>query len=202
MSNINYLSINENFPVAGQDNDTQVFRDNFDTIKTGLRVSKEEITDLQDNAVRKDLDNDFNGNLVQNAVLQNVSLRKKDYGEPLVLSLSATQEVSFNQALYHIIRFGGPCRLSFTEFPSTTVSEEGLGKIGKATLELYGDGTARTITFTTEGVIEFRKNSDGAWGGSAENPTITVTSATNPVIIEVWQHSTTNVFLNYLGVFA
>jgi hypothetical protein len=202
VSNINYLSINENFPVAGQDNDTQVFRDNFDTIKTGLRVSKEEITDLQDNAVRKDNDNDFSGKLVQNAILQNVSLRKKDYGEPLVLSVSAIQEISFNQALYHLIRFGAACRISFTEFPAATVSEEGLSSIGKATLELYGDGTARTITFTTEGGIEFRKNSSGAWGGSAENPTIVVTSATNPVIVEVWQHSLDNIFLNYIGQFS
>ena len=37
-STINYLGINENFPVAGQDNDTQVFRDNFDTIKQALVV--------------------------------------------------------------------------------------------------------------------------------------------------------------------
>ena len=32
MSDINYLNINENFPVAGEDNDTQVFRSNFNTI--------------------------------------------------------------------------------------------------------------------------------------------------------------------------
>ena len=50
MSNINYVSINENFPVAGQDNDTQVFRDNFDTIKTSLRYAKEELEVFQDSA--------------------------------------------------------------------------------------------------------------------------------------------------------
>jgi hypothetical protein len=199
VSNINYLSINENFPVAGQDNDTQVFRDNFDTIKTSLRVSKEEITDLQDNVARKDNDNDFGGNLVQNAVLQNVSLRKKDYGSPIS---TTTQEVSFNQALYHIIRFGGSCSLSFIDFTSTAVDPEGLGKIGKVTLELYGDGTARTVTFSSGAGIEFRKNSSGSWGGDADNPTVTVTSATNPVIIEVWQHSTDNIFLNYVGAFS
>lgn len=192
MSNINYLSINENFPVAGQDNDTQVFRDNFDTIKTSLRVSKEEITDLQDNVARKDDNNDFGGNLIQNATLQNTSLRKKDYGAPIA---ALTQEISFNQALYHIIRFGGTCSLSFTEFPSDAVDGEGIGKIGKATLELYGDGTERTITFTTSGTTVFKK--------SASFPgTVTVTSATTPVIIEVWQHGPDNIFLNYLGVFS
>ena len=56
MSNINYLSINENFPVPGQDNDTQVFRDNFDTIKQSLRIAGEEITDLEDNGARIHID--------------------------------------------------------------------------------------------------------------------------------------------------
>ncbi len=46
-SAINYAAINENFPVAGQDNDTQTFRDNFDSIKTALSTAKTEITDLQ-----------------------------------------------------------------------------------------------------------------------------------------------------------
>ena len=52
MSNINYLSINENFPVAGADNDTQTFRDNFDTIKTSLNTAKTEITSLESTAAR------------------------------------------------------------------------------------------------------------------------------------------------------
>jgi len=48
VSNINYLNIDENFPIAGQDNDTQVFRDNFDSIKQALRIAKEEIGVLED----------------------------------------------------------------------------------------------------------------------------------------------------------
>jgi hypothetical protein len=58
-SNINYLSINENFPVAGEDNDTQTFRDNFDTIKTSLRAGQEEITALQSDTAKLNDNNDF-----------------------------------------------------------------------------------------------------------------------------------------------
>ena len=65
---INYLSINENFPVAGQDNDTQVFRDNSDTIKTSLRNAKDELTDILTNAAYKDEANDFELNNISNAV--------------------------------------------------------------------------------------------------------------------------------------
>ena len=189
---INFAAINENFPVAGQDNDTQVFRDNFDTIKTNFREAKTEIEDLQDNTAKTNDDNDFNGSIIANATLQNTSLRKKDYGEPIT---SPTQEVSFIQAMYHIIRIGTPsCSLSFTEFPTDVVDIEGVGKVGKATLELYGDGTARTITFLTSDSTVIKK--------SAGFPgTVTVTSTTNPTLIEVWQHNSDIIFLNYLGEF-
>ena len=190
-SNINFAAINENFPVAGQDNDTQVFRDNFDTIKTNFSEAKTEITDLQDNTARTDQDNDFLYNVVGSLTLQDAYLRKKDYGAAIV---AGTQDVSFKQAMYHVIKFGANTSLSFTEFPTGAVDVTGLGQIGKATLELYGDGTTRTITFTTSGGTVIKKF---GFPGS-----VTVTSATNPVIIEVWQHSTAVIWMNYLGLFS
>ena len=75
-SNINYLSINENYPVAGVDNDTQTLRDNFDTIKTSLRRAQEEVTDLQNNTAKNNNDNDFNLNIIGNAVLETVRYQK------------------------------------------------------------------------------------------------------------------------------
>jgi len=189
---INFAAINENFPVAGQDNDTQVFRDNFDTIKTNFSTAKTEITDLQDNAARTDSDNDFLYNVVGSVTLQDAYLRKKDYGAAIV---AGTQDVSFKQAMYHVIKVGANTSLTFSEFPTGAVDATGLGQIGKATLELYGDGTTRTITITTSGGTVLKKSP--GFPGS-----ITVTSATNPVIIEVWQHSATVIFLNYLGLYS
>jgi hypothetical protein len=191
-SNINFAAINENFPVAGQDNDTQTFRDNFDTIKTNFSEAKTEITDLQDNAARTDQDNDFLYNVVGSLTLQDAYLRKKDYGAAIV---AGTQDVSFKQAMYHVIKFGANTSLSFSEFPTGAVDVTGLGQIGKVTLELYGDGTARTITFTTTGATVIKKSP--GFPGS-----VTVTSATNPVIIEVWQHSDTVIWMNYLGLYS
>ena len=189
---INFAAINENFPVAGQDNDTQVFRDNFDTIKTNFSTAKTEITDLQDNAARTDGDNDFLYNIVGSVTLNDAYLRKKDYGAAIV---AGTQDVSFKQAMYHVIKLGVDTSLSFSEFPTGAVDATGLGQIGKATLELYGDGTTRTITITTSGGTVLKKSP--GFPGS-----ITVTSATNPVIIEVWQHSATVLWLNYIGLFS
>jgi len=189
---INFAAINENFPVAGQDNDTQVFRDNFDTIKTNFSAAKTEIEDLQDNVARTDVDSDFNYNIATAITLQDAYFRKKDYGAAIVV---ATQDVSFKQAMYHIIRFGTNCAIQFTEFPVAAVDVTGLGQMGKATLELYGDGTTRTITFTLTGSTVLKKSP--GFPGS-----LTVTSATNPVIIEVWQHSEDIIFLNYLGAYS
>jgi hypothetical protein len=189
---INFAAINENFPVAGQDNDTQVFRDNFDTIKDNFSAAKTEITDLQDNAARTDEDNDFLYNVVGSLTLQDAYLRKKDYGAAIV---AGTQDISFKQAMYHVVKFGANTSLSFSEFPTGAVDITGLGQIGKATLELYGDGTARTITFITSGSTVIKKSP--GFPGS-----VTVTSSTNPVIIEVWQHSATVIWLNYLGLYS
>ena len=192
-SNINFAAINENFPVAGQDNDTQVFRDNFDTIKTNFSEAKTEITDLQDNAARTDQDNDFLYNVVGSLTLQDAYLRKKDYGAAIV---AGTQEVSFKQAMYHVVKVGANTSLSFTEFPTGAVDVTGLGQIGKATLELYSDGTARTITFITSGGAVIKKSP------GFPSPLVLPAVATTPVIIEVWQHSATVIFLNYLGEYS
>ncbi len=189
---INFAAINENFPVAGQDNDTQVFRDNFGTIKDNFETAKTEITDLQDNAARTDEDNDFLYNVVGSLTLQDAYLRKKDYGSAIV---AGTQDISFKQAMYHVVKVGANTSLSFTEFPTGAVDLTGLGQIGKATLELYGDGSARTITFTTTGGTVIKKSP--GFPGS-----VTVTSDTNPVIIEVWQHSATVIWMNYLGLYS
>ena len=49
MSSIITSNIDENFPVPGQDNNSQGFRDNFNNIKIGLGQSKVEIEDLETN---------------------------------------------------------------------------------------------------------------------------------------------------------
>jgi hypothetical protein len=45
-SSINTTSIDETFPIAGQDNDSQGFRDNFNNIKNNFGVARDEISAL------------------------------------------------------------------------------------------------------------------------------------------------------------
>ena len=50
-SAINYSTINKDFPVAGQDNDSVGFRNNFAATQLALQTAHNEITALQTNAV-------------------------------------------------------------------------------------------------------------------------------------------------------
>ena len=68
MSEIISIDIDETFPVAGQDNDSQGFRDNFSVIKNSLATAKAEISSLEEITAKKNQDNDFNDNEIQRAV--------------------------------------------------------------------------------------------------------------------------------------
>ena len=191
MSNINYVSINENFPVAGQDNDTQVFRDNFDTIKTSLRYAKEELEIFQDaatGAARLNQSNDFNQNIISNAVLQGNRDALFDGGN----YAAPTLDVTYTNGAYQIYKFGANVEINFLEFPEN----ETPAGVGKVTLELYSDGSSRTITFKSVSGLVYKKNAALVSLG-----TLTLTSTTNPVILEVWRYKSGTIFLNYVGVF-
>jgi hypothetical protein len=66
-SNISSSTIDAAYPVAGVDNDTQGFRDNFSIIKQNFTYAATEITDLQNNAARKDQANNFQGSHIIDA---------------------------------------------------------------------------------------------------------------------------------------
>ena len=201
-SNINYLSINENFPVAGVDNDTQTLRDNFDTIKTSLRRAQEEVTDLQNKVVLKEalldeeLDNDFNLNTIRNAVLDTVRYRKFDAGNPVTVSPTT---IDFQNGHYQIYRIGSNISLDFLNFPGDpelTAEPVPVG-VGKVTLELYGGAESAevTVSFSTSNGTVIKKDADFP-------EELTLDSSTDPVIIEVWRHSQEVIYMRYLGKFA
>ena len=194
-SNINYISINENFPVAGQDNDTQVFRDNFDTIKTSLSAAKTEITDLQNNTAKLNDNNDFEKNVISRAIFQDNRDQKFDGG-----SVSTDITIDYQNGPYQIYRFGINSNVDFLNFPGDPVFVDELTPlgVGKVTLELYGDGTSRTITFVTTGGTIFKKNAADEWSGNS----IAVQSTTDPIFVEVWRHSSEKIFLKYVGQFS
>jgi hypothetical protein len=185
-SSINYEQINENFPVLGEDNDTQVFRDNFDTIKQSLSIAKGEIEELQTLSPRLDEGNDFNGNAIQNAVFEYCAEQRLAISE----IIDSPYTVNYQSGNYQIFTLTQDALIVFENFPEDAY--------GKVTLELYSDGTDRTVSFEPSGTKVLKKSSNFP-------STVVVNSSDipdgNPVIIEVWQHGSQRIFLNYLGQF-
>jgi len=99
-SAINPNNINGAYPVAGQDNNSQGFRDNFTNTKTNFEYAATEISDLQNKAVLKSsltgttLNNDMGGSLLSNAQLQDMSATVVALG-----SVTGSQVIDYAVAL-------------------------------------------------------------------------------------------------------
>ena len=96
VSAIVYSTINENFPAAGQDNDSQGFRDNFARIKTALGTAQGEITYLNTNAVDKTQNNDMGNNTLSNLILKNSGVRS----DTALNSAATTSVITFSEYQY------------------------------------------------------------------------------------------------------
>ena len=120
MSSINPNNINGSYPIAGQDNDSQGFRDNFTNVKNNLTFAKTEIEDLQNNAILKTglagttLNNDMNYAQIKGAQLLRTVETIKDW------ATQTSVEISFADGHYQKVTTGGPFTISaFTNWPTS-----------------------------------------------------------------------------------
>lgn len=117
MSSINTNGINVNYPVPGQNNSTQGFRDNFANIRENLNTAGNEITDLQNKVLLKQalansvLNNDMAGALISNATTLNFRASTYNLGNALsgtVLIDVSRGDVQYgNIAANTVFQFGG-----------------------------------------------------------------------------------------------
>jgi hypothetical protein len=118
-SAINPNNINGAYPVAGQDNNSQGFRDNFTNTSTNFQYAANEITDLQNKAVLKQaltgtsLDNNMQGSPLSGAVLSNMSENVVALG-----TVSGTTIINYALASYQTLSTNGAVTLGFTNFPA------------------------------------------------------------------------------------
>jgi hypothetical protein len=140
-SNINPNNIDGAYPVAGQDNNSQGFRDNFTNTKTNFQFAADEISQLQSYAVLKAaltgtvLDNNMNGSLLSNAQLQDMSLTRVALG-----TLSGSVGINYAAGHYHTVTTGGSIQLAFTNFSAA-------GTLSFVTVRVTVTSTAHTLTF-------------------------------------------------------
>lgn len=166
-SSINSTDIDAEFPVAGQDNDSQGFRDNFTTIKNSLATAKSEITTLQNDTAKLNATNDFNGNQIQEADF--IATTETVYSTG---NITASQNISFANGHYQTVQVGADVTLTLADWPEA-------GKMGRLRLAITSDGSSRTITWAASGGGEF-KSATGFPG------TFTVDSQTNPTFVDFW----------------
>lgn len=141
-SSINPNNIDGNYPVAGQDNDSQGFRDNFTNIKNNLTFSKSEIEDLQSKAILTSAltggstpSNDMNGTVLLGAQLQNTTLKKAEFS-----ATTGSVTVNYNLGHIHYVTTTGSISLAIGNWPS---SSDGYGSM---LLEVTPGSTAHTLT--------------------------------------------------------
>jgi hypothetical protein len=139
-SAINPNNIDGSYPVAGQDNNSQGFRDNFTNIKVNFQDAAAEITDLQNNVLLKSalsgipLNNNMGNTLIYAAKIQAFSAV-----ENAVSGTSGALVVNYQSGHYQTVTTTGSISLSFTGWPAT-------GSYGYLKLQIYIANPAYTVT--------------------------------------------------------
>jgi hypothetical protein len=173
-SNINYLSIDETFPVAGQDNDSQGFRDNFSTIKSSLASAKTEISDLQEDTAKLNVNNNFNQVEISNAKLRNtpyVSFNKN-------INQADTHNLLITDGHYQQLNINNTANINLENFRPPTGAQVQY----RVQILFNGSGTVKWLTGSPSNI--FRVNS--TWPKRV-NPTNPFTVVNNqPVLVDIW----------------
>lgn len=202
-SNISSETIDAAYPIAGIDNDTQGFRDNFSVIKNNFASAKSEIEQLQNNTVKLDQANNFNGTYIIDANLQAVTLRTFD---PKV-SVGSDQNISFLNGHYQKITVGEQAdTLTFTlaDWPLPEDLASGPYRYAKITVEIVAASGSQSsklipVDFIIEGGGNLKTNTEWPTALNID----TVADSTRSTLLEFWSYDGgDNVYANYLGKFS
>jgi hypothetical protein len=185
-SSINSSAINTSYPVAGQDNNSQGFRDNFTAIQAGLAEAAKELTALQANAlISLDLAtssttvvNNMQGSTIYNGLYRQFNGVFYNLGN----ITSSGSSINVDTASIQRATMTGSGTLTFQNWGPT-------GTYSLVRLILQGDQSAvRTVTLSTSnsGVMRattgwntYIVTSAFSSGGAAAATTVTLASGTS-----------------------
>ena len=201
-SNINPNNIDGSYPVAGQDNNSQGFRDNFTNIKVNFQYAEEEINDLESNAILKaaltggTLDNNMSNNTIYAVNLNDVSTTRI-----AATGTSGTVTLNYASGQYQTVAPStGSVTLAFTNFPASgyfgilrvqitvsnlayTVTLPGAVTLGTTGIQGYSGGV---ITFAATGTFVFDfSTSDGGTTVTINDVTRANNVLTNPLFLTI-----------------
>jgi hypothetical protein len=119
-SAINPNNIDGQYPVAGQDNNSQGFRDNFTNTRTNFEFAANEITELQNKAILKTaLIGGTLQNNMGNAVISNAQLIGQTTNVVTLGNVTAsTANIVFGVGSYQTATTQGNTQLNLTGWPS------------------------------------------------------------------------------------
>lgn len=193
-SNINTTDINADYPVAGQDNDSQGFRDNFSTIKSNFVATKTEIEALQTQTAKisdgdgQSVTNNFLGGTIKNANFQE-NTEVHFPGGTVINQV----EVSTTNGPYqsYTVNADG-ITFALTDWPDE------VNKVSKITVMLLSTGDSFSVNFSSPGGSIVKSSNWPAGDGS-----ITVDSATDRVVVEFMTFDGGSTILaEYKGVYS
>lgn len=144
-SAINPNNIDTAYPVAGQDNNTQGFRDNFTFIKNNFVAAASEITALQNTGAVKGSGavNDFAGGLIYDARIQDLSASAVNIG-----AVTGTVDVNYAAGHYQQMSTSGSITINLVES-----SLPPIGRYGFIRLEITVSNSAHTVTLPSSVTI-------------------------------------------------
>jgi hypothetical protein len=150
MSSINPNNINGQYPIAGQDNDSQGFRDNFTNIKNNFNFAKAEIEDIQASAVlRAPLSGTTAGanfNEMNDSQLKGVQLiRSTETPVSIGLISDPTFNVSWQGGNFQHLTLNVNSTLTFLNWPTS-------GLYAKLRLQVTCGAANRVLTLSSSGV--------------------------------------------------
>lgn len=177
-------NIDATYPVAGQDNNSQGFRDNFSTIKTNFATAKTEITALETNSAKLNGDNNFAGNEVSGALFKGNFTKRHDAG-----TVTTSQNISLSNGNFQTIVVGANVTLTLADWSNQTNALESV------VIQVVKAGGDRTVTWAADG---------GTIKTATGFPTpFTVDSTTNPLVVEFYTYDNgVTVFARYIGQFS
>lgn len=197
-SNINITGLDDLYPVAGIDNDSQGFRDNFANIKTNLGHAATEITALQNGVARVDGNNDFNGNEIYDAnfraATQEVNNAFASSVPPNPIDPAQTQvNLSFDQgSVYVVTAITELLRINPVDFPSNRYATMRL-ILGNA-----GETEAQITINAGSGII--KTDGNAAW--TQNILTLPAGNIATKTIVDIFSYDGgNNIHASYIGRF-
>ena len=153
-SQIQYANIDATFPIAGQDNNSQGFRDNFTYIKDGLSIASTEITTLQNNGL---FVMDSAGLPLANNLLGS-SITNGYYNEFYPMSYSATisntTHIDITNGLLQTFIVGSASTIHYAAVSAAVVANGSVYNVGDTlTVAPSVNGIAAVFNVTTVTVV-------------------------------------------------